>query len=63
MPFFTRQLLERHFGAAVSEAGKQQMDTAKQHAAAVTSVLNAINAYADWAPLSDLSKHGIIHGY
>ncbi|KAL8098285.1 protein HASTY 1-like [Apium graveolens] len=55
-------LLERHFGAALSEAGRQQMDTAKQHAAAVTSILNAINAYADWAPLPDLSKYGIIHG-
>ena len=39
------------------------MDSAKQHAAAVTSILNAVNAYADWAPLPDLSKYGIIHGY
>ncbi|XP_062084573.1 protein HASTY 1 [Humulus lupulus] len=55
-------LLERHFGAAISEAGKQQMDAAKQHAATVTSTLNAVNAYAEWAPLPDLAKYGIIHG-
>ncbi|KAK9293164.1 hypothetical protein L1049_021152 [Liquidambar formosana] len=55
-------LLERHFGAALSEAGRQQMDIAKQHAATVTATLNAINAYAEWAPLPDLAKSGIIHG-
>ncbi|XWS64638.1 hypothetical protein CRYUN_Cryun05aG0020000 [Craigia yunnanensis] len=55
-------LLERHFGAALSEVGRQQLDIAKQHAAAVTATLNAVNAYAEWAPLSDLAKYGIIHG-
>ncbi|KAL6578959.1 hypothetical protein OROMI_009175 [Orobanche minor] len=55
-------LLERHYGAAIMEAGKQQMDIAKQHAAAVTAAVNAINAYAEWASLSDLAKYGIIHG-
>ncbi|XP_050384104.1 protein HASTY 1 [Argentina anserina] len=55
-------LLERHFGAALSEAGKQQVDLAKQHASAVTATLNAINAYSEWAPLPDLAKYGIIHG-
>ncbi|CAN0920536.1 Protein HASTY 1 [Linum grandiflorum] len=55
-------LLERHFGAALSEASRQQLDVAKQHAATVTATLNAINAYADWAPLPDLAKFGIIHG-
>ncbi|XP_019423263.1 PREDICTED: protein HASTY 1 [Lupinus angustifolius] len=55
-------LLERHFGAALSEAGREQMDTAKLHAAAVTATLNAINAYAEWAPLPDLAKSGIING-
>ena len=47
----------------MSEAGRQQLDIAKQHAATVTATLNAINAYAEWAPLPDLSKYGIIHGY
>jgi len=56
------QLLERHFGAAIAEAGRQQLDIAKQHAAAVTASLNAVNAYAEWAPLPDLAKYGIIHG-
>ncbi|KAF9605389.1 hypothetical protein IFM89_016966 [Coptis chinensis] len=55
-------LLERHFGAALSEAGRQQLDSAKQHAATVTATLNAVNAYADWAPLPDLAKYGLIHG-
>ncbi|OWM66976.1 hypothetical protein CDL15_Pgr000428 [Punica granatum] len=56
------QLLERHFGVAMSEAGRQQFGIAKQHAAAVTAILNAVTAYAEWAPLSDLAKYGIIHG-
>ncbi|XP_058188145.1 protein HASTY 1 [Rhododendron vialii] len=55
-------LLERHFGAAVSEASRQQLDIAKLHAATVTATLNAINAYAEWAPVPDLSKYGLIHG-
>lgn len=44
------------------EAGKNQMDNAKQHALAVIAAVNAINAYAEWAPLPDLAKFGIIHG-
>ncbi|KAF5202078.1 Hasty-like protein [Thalictrum thalictroides] len=55
-------LLERHFGAALSEAGRQQLDSAKQHGAAVTATLNAINAYAEWAPVPDLAKYGLVHG-
>ncbi|KAL3573583.1 hypothetical protein D5086_024196 [Populus alba] len=55
-------LLERHFGAALSEVGRQQLDIAKQHAATVTATLNAVNAYAEWAPLQDLAKYGIIYG-
>ncbi|KAK7284295.1 hypothetical protein RJT34_19040 [Clitoria ternatea] len=58
--FYT--LLERHFTAALNEAGRKQMDIAKLHAATVTATLNAVNAYAEWAPLSDLVKSGIIHG-
>ncbi|KAL9272187.1 HASTY 1-like protein [Drosera capensis] len=55
-------LLERHFGAALNEAARQQLVIAKQHASAVSSILNAINAYAEWAPLADLANYGIIHG-
>ncbi|KAL8545620.1 hypothetical protein ACS0TY_005666 [Phlomoides rotata] len=55
-------LLERHYGAAMMEAGRQQMDIAKQHAACVIAAVNAVNAYAEWAPLSDLATHGIIYG-
>ncbi|MCL7029899.1 hypothetical protein MKW94_009024 [Papaver nudicaule] len=55
-------LLERHFGAALSAAGSQQLDVAKQHAAAVTATINAVNAYAEWAPITDLEKYGLIRG-
>ncbi|KAL5996000.1 hypothetical protein ACLOJK_026073 [Asimina triloba] len=55
-------LLDKHFGAALSEAGKQQIDIAKQHAATVMAALNAVNAYAEWAPVPDLAKYGLIHG-
>ncbi|XP_004494659.1 protein HASTY 1 [Cicer arietinum] len=55
-------LLERHFTAALNEAGRKQIDTAKMHAATVTATLNAVNAYAEWAPLTDLAKSGIING-
>lgn len=57
------KLLEKHFVAALSEHSKQQMDLAKQHAGTVTAVLNAVNAYAEWAPVTDLAKYGLIHGY
>lgn len=46
----------------MNEAGRQQLDIAKQHAAAVTAILNAVTAYAEWAPLWDLANYGIIHG-
>lgn len=57
------QLLEKHFGAALSESGMNHFDIAKQHAATVIAALNAIHAYAEWAPVPDLAKCGIIHGY
>ncbi|CAL4976346.1 unnamed protein product [Urochloa decumbens] len=38
------------------------MVLAKQHAGTVTAVLNAVNAYAEWAPVTDLAKYGLIHG-
>ncbi|CAL4956680.1 unnamed protein product [Urochloa decumbens] len=55
-------LLEKHFVTALSEHSKQQMVLAKQHAGTVTAVLNAVNAYAEWAPVTDLAKYGLIHG-
>ncbi|KAL8193882.1 hypothetical protein R6Q57_026124 [Mikania cordata] len=55
-------LLERHFRAAMTEAGRQQFEIAKQHAATVTATLNAINAYVEWAHLPYLAKYGTIHG-
>ncbi|XP_078440422.1 ARM repeat superfamily protein isoform X2 [Wolffia australiana] len=53
-------LLERHFTGAFNEASKQQFDAAKQHAAAVTATLNAVNAYAEWAPVPDLANYKLI---
>ncbi|XP_020113589.1 protein HASTY 1 [Ananas comosus] len=55
-------LLEKHFVAALTEHSRQQVDLAKQHAATVTAALNAVNAYAEWAPVPDLAKYGLIHG-
>ncbi|THU64639.1 hypothetical protein C4D60_Mb01t28590 [Musa balbisiana] len=55
-------LLEKHFGAALSEFAGQQLDAAKQHASTVIASLNAVNAYAEWAPVPDLAKYGLIHG-
>ncbi|CAN4108653.1 unnamed protein product [Withania somnifera] len=55
-------LLERHVEAALTEAGRQQLEVARQHAATVTATLKAVNAYAEWAPLPDLAKYGIIQG-
>ncbi|KAL4186249.1 hypothetical protein AMTRI_Chr09g13250 [Amborella trichopoda] len=54
-------LLEKHFGAAVSEVQRGQLDVARMHAAAVTAALNAVNAYAEWAPVCDLAKSGLIN--
>jgi exportin-5 len=56
------KLLEKHFVAALSEHTKQQMELAKQHVGTVTAVLNAVNAYAEWAPVTDLARYGLIHG-
>ncbi|KAJ3669542.1 hypothetical protein LUZ60_011492 [Juncus effusus] len=55
-------LLERHFISAMTEHANQKLDSAKQHAATVTAALNAVNAYAEWAPVPDLAKYGLIHG-
>ncbi|GJN31906.1 hypothetical protein PR202_gb20361 [Eleusine coracana subsp. coracana] len=55
-------LLEKHFVAALSEHNNQQIELAKQHVGTVTAVLNAVNAYAEWAPVTDLAKYGLIHG-
>lgn len=56
------KLLEKHFVAALSEHTNQQMELAKQHVGTVTAVLNAVNSYAEWAPVTDLARYGLIHG-
>ncbi|KAJ3702056.1 hypothetical protein LUZ61_005761 [Rhynchospora tenuis] len=55
-------LLEKHFVSAMTEHANQNLESAKQHAATVTAALNAVNAYAEWAPVPDLAKFGLIHG-
>ncbi|KAL0900871.1 hypothetical protein Bca101_084832 [Brassica carinata] len=55
-------LLERHFGAAMNEAGRLHTESAKQHADVVIACLNAIIAYAEWAPVPDLARYGILSG-
>ncbi|XP_031497611.1 protein HASTY 1 isoform X2 [Nymphaea colorata] len=53
-------LLQNHFHAAIAEAGRGQFDSAKQHLTTVIASLNAVNTYAEWAPISDLAKYGLI---
>lgn len=54
------KLVYQHF-LAVQEAVKiNEIDKAKQDAAAVTAALNAINTYAEWAPISALRSSGLI---
>ncbi|KAG0480429.1 hypothetical protein HPP92_011287 [Vanilla planifolia] len=55
-------LLEKHFGAALNEYNRQQIEVTKKHTAAVTAALNAVNAYAEWAPLPDIARYRLIHG-
>ena len=54
------QLLDQHFGAAMTAVQQNQMESAKQHAAAVTAALNAVIAYAEWAPVVSLANYGLI---
>lgn len=39
---------------------QNQIESAKQHAAAVTATLNAVVAYAEWAPVVSLANHRLI---
>jgi exportin-5 len=47
----------------MTEHANQNFELAKQHATTVTAALNAVNAYAEWAPVPDLARFGLIHGY
>lgn len=57
---FSFQLLHQHYLAATRAVQENQLDSARQHAAAVTAALNAVVAYAEWAPLVMLNNHGLI---
>jgi hypothetical protein len=39
------------------------VEVAEEHAFVVKAVLDAANAYARWAHVIDLGKHGLIKGY
>lgn len=54
------QLLDQHFGAAMTAVKQNQLESATQHAAAVTAVLNAVVAYAEWAPVTLMANFGLI---
>jgi exportin-5 len=57
---FLYNLLHQHYGAATRAVQENQLDSARQHAAAVTAALNAVVAYAEWAPLVLLNNHSLI---
>lgn len=57
---FSFQLLDHHYGAAKLAVQQKQLESATQHAAAVTAALNAVVAYAEWAPVVLLANHGLI---
>lgn len=54
------KLIYQHFVAAQDALKINEIDKAKQHAATVTAALNAINTYAEWAPISNLGSSGLI---
>ncbi|KAG0594110.1 hypothetical protein M758_UG048700 [Ceratodon purpureus] len=57
---FLYKLLDEHFGAAMAAMEQNHMESAKQHAATVTAALNAVIAYAEWAPVVSLANYGLI---
>lgn len=60
---FCLQLLEQHFGAAMAAVQQKELEIAKQHAAAVTATVNAVAAYAEWAPVTALANYGLTQAY
>ncbi len=60
---FCLQLLEQHFGAAMAAVQQKELEIAKQHAAAVTATVNAVAAYAEWAPVASLANYGLTQAY
>ncbi len=60
---FCLQLLEQHFGAAMAAVQQKELEIAKQHAAAVTATVNAVAAYAEWAPVTSLANYGLTQAY
>ncbi|KAL2644482.1 hypothetical protein R1flu_012069 [Riccia fluitans] len=57
---FLFQLLETHFTAAMTFAASNQEEAAKQHAAAVAATLNAVVAYAEWAPVTSMVEYRLV---
>jgi exportin-5 len=42
---------------------QKELEIAKQHAAAVTATVNAVAAYAEWAPVTSLANYGLTQAY
>ncbi|BBN01643.1 exportin-5 [Marchantia polymorpha subsp. ruderalis] len=57
---FLFQLLETHFTAAMTFTAAKQEEAARQHAQAVTATLNAIVAYAEWAPVTSMVEYRLV---
>ncbi|KAJ7533944.1 hypothetical protein O6H91_13G072100 [Diphasiastrum complanatum] len=57
---FLYKLLDHYFGAAVTSVQQNQLHMARQHAAAVTAAVNALLAYAEWAPVTAMASYGLI---
>lgn len=56
-------LMRNHYDAAIRAKERAQTEIALQHEAAVHSSLQAVNAFAVWAPLEALVSSNIVNGY
>lgn len=55
LPLFYK-MLELYFHETVTLVQQNQLEVAKQHAAVVTATLNALLAYAEWAPVDSMAS-------
>lgn len=56
----TFQLLDKHARDYFTEMSNQHMEVANQHECTVKAALDAAHAYAEWTPVTDLTKYGLI---
>ncbi|OQU87915.1 protein HASTY 1 isoform X2 [Sorghum bicolor] len=53
-------LLDKHARDYFTEMSNQHMEVANQHECTVKAALDAAHAYAEWTPVTDLTKYGLI---